>query len=299
MPNYKLVDSVQLERDLTTVADAIRGKTGSSDALVFPDGYVGAVDGLGAPDDFENGYADALSKRTDLVITENGEYTPEGESTGFKSVAVSVVDKSTDQIIDGSITEITSNVETVKESAFSGCKSLVSVNLPNAKNIGSNAFKSCSKLAAINLPSVERIEAAAFFSCTFQEIVITSTSIVTLNDNSHFPVSLVAADFHCACVFKGLPFQNSYVLKTLILRNGALSTTAKSTIFDKCYRFTGAYHKTYNPESLKDGYIYVPRSLVEEYKAATNWTVYADRFRALEDYTVDGTTTGELDESKI
>ena len=46
-------------------------------------------------------------------------------------------------------------------------------------------------------------------------------------------------------------------------------------------------------------YIYVPSALIEEYKVATNWTVYADQFRALEDYTVDGTITGELDESKI
>lgn len=47
------------------------------------------------------------------------------------------------------------------------------------------------------------------------------------------------------------------------------------------------------------GYIYVPRNLVDSYKAATNWTTYANQFRALEDYTVDGTITGELDESKI
>lgn len=47
------------------------------------------------------------------------------------------------------------------------------------------------------------------------------------------------------------------------------------------------------------GHIYVPSALIEDYKAATNWSTYADQFRALEDYTVDGTTTGELDESKI
>ena len=46
-------------------------------------------------------------------------------------------------------------------------------------------------------------------------------------------------------------------------------------------------------------YIYVPKALIEDYKADTAWSVYADQFRALEDYTVDGTITGELDESKI
>lgn len=40
-------------------------------------------------------------------------------------------------------------------------------------------------------------------------------------------------------------------------------------------------------------------ALVDSYKAATNWSTYADQIRALEDYTVDGTTTGALDETKI
>lgn len=44
---------------------------------------------------------------------------------------------------------------------------------------------------------------------------------------------------------------------------------------------------------------YVRRALVDEFKNATNWSTYADMYRALEDYTVDGTATGELDMSKI
>jgi hypothetical protein len=47
------------------------------------------------------------------------------------------------------------------------------------------------------------------------------------------------------------------------------------------------------------GYIYVPSVLVPEYEVATNWNAYATQFRALEDYTVDGTVTGELDKGKI
>ena len=47
------------------------------------------------------------------------------------------------------------------------------------------------------------------------------------------------------------------------------------------------------------GYVYVPAALVDSYKTATNWSTFATQFRALEDYTVDGTIDGELDESKI
>jgi hypothetical protein len=32
------------------------------------------------------------------------------------------------------------------------------------------------------------------------------------------------------------------------------------------------------------GYVYVPRALVDTYKAATNWSAYASQIRAIEDY---------------
>ena len=39
----KVVDSVALDTQLTSIADAIRAKTGGSDSLVFPDGFLQAI----------------------------------------------------------------------------------------------------------------------------------------------------------------------------------------------------------------------------------------------------------------
>lgn len=47
-----------------------------------------------------------------------------------------------------------------------------------------------------------------------------------------------------------------------------------------------------DPFTAGTGYIYVPSALLDTYKAATNWSTYADQFRAIEDYTVDGTVMG-------
>jgi len=75
----------------------------------------------------------------------------------------------------------------------------------------------------------------------------------------------------------------------LILRNeSTIVTLSSSEVFD-----------TSDGIGAGIGYIYVPAALIEEYKSATNWSTYATQFRALEDYTVDGTITGELDETKI
>lgn len=43
MPNYKVVDADALNADITSIANAIREKSGSSDSLIFPGGFVDAV----------------------------------------------------------------------------------------------------------------------------------------------------------------------------------------------------------------------------------------------------------------
>lgn len=46
MANYKVVDTEQLEADLTVVADAIRGKGGTTELLSFPNGMKEAVEAI-------------------------------------------------------------------------------------------------------------------------------------------------------------------------------------------------------------------------------------------------------------
>lgn len=46
MATYKLVDSEKLDADLTTVADAIRAKTGGEEPLSFPEGMAGEMDAV-------------------------------------------------------------------------------------------------------------------------------------------------------------------------------------------------------------------------------------------------------------
>ena len=47
-------------------------------------------------------------------------------------------------------------------------------------------------------------------------------------------------------------------------------------------KYTKAFEGT--PIESGTGYIYVPAALIDSYKTATNWTQYADQFRAIEDY---------------
>lgn len=88
-------------------------------------------------------------------------------------------------------------------------------------------------------------------------------------------------------------FYNCSQLVTLILRKTSIVNCDISAFNGTKYATNGA----------GGAYVYVPRALISTYQSATNWaTLYAahsDMFRALEDYTVDGTTTGDFDESKL
>lgn len=46
MADYKMVDIDQLETDLGTIADAIREKSGGTDALAFPEGFAEEIAGI-------------------------------------------------------------------------------------------------------------------------------------------------------------------------------------------------------------------------------------------------------------
>ena len=53
--------------------------------------------------------------------------------------------------------------------------------------------------------------------------------------------------------------------------------------FTRCYHILGIEHIQHNPDGLKDGYIYVPASLLSQYKVAQNWTAYASQIIGHED----------------
>jgi hypothetical protein len=98
---------------------------------------------------------------------------------------------------------------------------------------------------------------------------------------------MVTADFHAATSIGIAGFYNCAAMTAIIIRSKTVCSLANANTF------------TNTPIKSGTGYIYVPAALVDSYKAATNWSAYAAQIRAIEDYTVDGTTTGELDPTKI
>jgi hypothetical protein len=144
-------------------------------------------------------------------------------------------------------------------------RSITTYNDDSLINIGAYALSNCSNLTSANFPSVTALSMNVFLRCSNLRCVDLASVLVTFGNGV---------------------FSNCTNLEALILRGNRVSAVNYSSLGGSAIE-------------AGTGYIYVPRDLVESYKTASYWSTYANQFRALEDYTVDGTTTGELDPTKI
>ncbi|MBR6089755.1 MAG: leucine-rich repeat domain-containing protein, partial [Anaerolineaceae bacterium] len=78
--------------------------------------------------------------------------------------------------------ELPSSLTSIGPRAFSGCRSLETVNIPESvRSIGDSAFKGCSHLSPIVLPNrVSSIGASAFQSCSALERMVIPNGVKTL-----------------------------------------------------------------------------------------------------------------------
>ena len=192
------------------------------------------------------------------------------------------------------------DAEYIDKYAFSGCSALVSIIAPNITSMGdSDVFNMCSMLESVDFPYLTNITSYAFGDCS-KLTVLKFPCVESVGVNAFANCyALRTVDFEKPFSLPMRMFSRCGSLTAVIMRSETMCILADTSAFTNCYHFLGTVNSTYNPSGLKDGYVYVPKALIEEYKVATNWSTYADRFRALEDYTIDGTVTGELDESKV
>lgn len=177
----------------------------------------------------------------------------------------------------GITTVILPNVTALDQRAFNGVATIETLSLPSVQDIGAYAFGYLNKLTELYLPSLGSGALTNEFY-VFQDC----TRLVTL-DLGHVSGSITGASL-----------QGCSSLVSLILRGSSVLSLGNVNVFNST---------KYATSGSGGAYVYVPSSLISSYQSATNWTTlyaaHSDMFRALEDYTVDGTVDGELDESKI
>lgn len=229
----------------------------SREEIGYENGYAAGY-GKGSTD----GYADALAKRTELEVTANGEYIPEGESTGFSKVSVNL--PSDTDTIDGLISGTLSGAyrnDRVTYVRYAGiCQTKVtSLDLPNVTSLAEYALDQNSELVTLKLQSVKSTSTQSVRLCRKLKTVIIP--------------SLTSFGYGC--------FSDCNSLVAVILGGTKVVRMSFTNVFDNCYHILGKVDATYNPEGLKDGFIFVPDNLLEEYRQATNWSALASQIKPI------------------
>lgn len=181
----------------------------------------------------------------------------------------------------------------IRNYAFYYAPNLSTADFPSVTLIGSYAFYRTS-LKTVNFPLLEQTYTYAFYYCQSLTTVCFPQLKIVGSYSLGCCSALESADLPLAETLSNYAFYKCSALTSLLLRktDAICTASAASWCNYECplhYNYTGAL----------SGYIYVPSALIDTYKTATNWSSYAAKFRALEDYTVDGTTTGALDSTKI
>lgn len=265
-----------------------------------------------------------------VTITQNGTY-----NVADKASAIVSVQSQEDALLNGtietysnpSITEVRDkvfsavgpnmktvtleNVTTMGKQCFYGCTKLESISMPKLTTMGTYNFYNCSNLESVYMPELLTMGECGFENCTNLVNVYmpkyrdkvgggsapfrNCSSLVKLHLPSFIGV-LSAFVYKCSALeeievgsppsIENTAFINCPNIKTLIIRGESVTQLLR----------TQEISSTKIPT---EGYVYVPASVIDQYKAASGWSDFASRFRALEDYTIDGTATGELDPEKV
>lgn len=269
----KLVDSTQLDTDLTSVANAIRTKGGTSASLAFPAGFVSAIGAIPTGSDAET--IDALASG----LMGNKSYTFTVSSMNSRVFADT---KGAFSVTMPNLTQVNVNYaaegsEIVSFSAplltripsymFSKCRYLTSVNFPALTEIvNSRAFGECTSLTSVCFPNA-LIGDETFLNCTALVTAVVG-SLGTKWKQFIGCTSLTAIDIADGTI--NTMAQNCSALNTLVLRksDGLIDLAG-----------TAAFTGTPFASGGTGGTIYIPETLynalgtgTNDYKAASNWS---------------------------
>ena len=158
-------------------------------------------------------------------------------------------------------------------------RQITTYNNDRVPNVGEYAFHSCTSLTDVSFQKAIVVADYAFFGCD---------ALMNVNIPYLTTIGIKA-------------FNNCYSLvKIFISQKDSICTLNSTNAFSLCSHILGQVQDLYNPDGLKDGYIYVPASLLSQYKVATNWSTYASQIIGHEDleagatlpnYTTDSFTT--------
>lgn len=236
----KLVDSVQLDSDLTSIANAIRTKGGTSAQLVFPTGFVDAIDAI------ETGGGDV-----DLFVSSG----PFNGDLSFDVTKVGLVFRGATGNYSLAFPNVTSFIGTQNFSS----QGITSLRLPNyTGTLPSELFYKSNSIRTLFAPksSGGTISNSTGMTCAVVGNISSGSS--TCNG---CPNLTVVDTNKCASMNRTF-YKGCGSLGTLIIRASTVQSMS----------YLNAFNTTKFADGNEGGTIYVPQALIASYQAATNWS---------------------------
>lgn len=181
------------------------------------------------------------------------------------------------------------NCTKISSSAFLNCDNLTTIIFPKCTRVWSSAFQSCAKLNEISLPLCQGLETAAFSRCTGLNSISLPVCTNIGPQAFYFCSNLQEAHFPYCRSIRESAFYGCRNLSSLVFNASWVCTLSNSNAF-----YSTPY-RGYSTYFSGTPHIYVPSSLIDSYRAATNWTYFSSYFKAIGteneiNFTIDGVT---------
>ena len=258
------VQKIEIGNGVTSIGDSAFGSCYSLASITIPDGVTSIGDSAfdscyslasitipdGVTSIWDFAFANCYSLSSITIpdgVTSIGDYAFRGcssiESITIPDGVTSIGDYAFRDCSSIESITIPDGVTSIGNYEFAKCYSLSSITIPDGvTSIGDSAFERCSSLASITMPDgVTSIGEFAFGSCS-------SLASITIPDGVTSIGYYAFDSCYCAAFYD---FTACTTVPALA------STTVFNGIYDDCK-------------------IRVPAALVDEWKAATNWSTYAD-----------------------
>lgn len=154
------------------------------------------------------------------------------------------------------LTELPKNITSIGSYAFQDCKNLLLNKLPDGvTSIGNSSFRNCNAITSLEIPrGLTSIPTYAFYNCNLMTVFRALGDISIIN-NYAFSGATVLERFELPNVTSVPTLNNTNIFRDTPIANGT-------------------------------GYVYVPDSLVDSFKTASNWSTYADQIKPISELEV-------------